>query len=128
MHYAHTLADRPPGEWEPLDMHLAEVASLAERSASAFRAGEWARLAGKWHDLGKYSAAFQSYLRQSNGFEAHLEERTRVDHSTAGAQHANRALPGLGRLLAYVIAGHHAGLADARAAGEACGSLRCGAG
>jgi CRISPR-associated endonuclease/helicase Cas3 len=36
-----------------------------------------------------------------------------VDHSTAGAQHAVAVVKPWGRLLAYVIAGHHAGLADA---------------
>ncbi len=112
MHYAHTLAHQPPDRWERLEDHLREVASLAEQAAAKFDSGEWGRLAGLWHDVGKYSAAFQNYLKQANGFEAHLEEQTRVDHSTAGAQHANQTIPGLGRLLAYVIAGHHAGLAD----------------
>jgi CRISPR-associated endonuclease/helicase Cas3 len=46
------------------------------------------------------------------GGDAHVGEISgRVDHSTAGAQHAARlGLPG--RLLSYCIAGHHAGLPD----------------
>ncbi len=40
--------------------------------------------------------------------------RSKVDHSTAGAQHAVRTLNGMreARLLAYAIAGHHGGLPD----------------
>ena len=36
----------------------------------------------------------------------------KVDHSTAGAQHAVNASPILGHLLGYLIAGHHSGLLD----------------
>jgi CRISPR-associated endonuclease Cas3-HD len=82
MHYAHSLADQPPEHWEPLETHLHEVAALAERHAAKFDAANWGRLAGQWHDLGKYSAAFQAYLRRANGFEAHLEEQTRVINGT----------------------------------------------
>jgi hypothetical protein len=39
-------------------------------------------------------------------------EALRVDHSTAGARIAAERYAQLGRLLAYVIAGHHAGLAN----------------
>jgi CRISPR-associated endonuclease/helicase Cas3 len=73
----------------------------------------WGHLLGKWHDLGKYSEAFQTYLRSASGLDAHLESLPgRVDHSTAGAQHAVQRLGTVGRLLAYCIAGHHAGLPD----------------
>ncbi|CAA7622830.1 CRISPR-associated helicase Cas3 [Magnetospirillum sp. UT-4] len=45
--------------------------------------------------------------------DAHLEEaRRRVDHSSAGALHAVKALGDTGLALAFVIAGHHAGLPD----------------
>jgi CRISPR-associated endonuclease/helicase Cas3 len=120
--YAHSLP--PPSTeaaWEPLDEHLIRVAdghgqSLpgASKFAEAFGAAEWGRLLGLWHDIGKYSTAFQGYLRASagSGAGAHSSEMTgRVDHSTAGAQHAVRLGPA-GRLLAYCIAGHHAGLPD----------------
>ncbi len=112
--YAHSLEGRPLTHWEPLEVHLREVALLAARFAAGFEAQPWGELVGRWHDLGKYSAAFQAFLREANGFEAHLEEyRGRVDHSSAGAQHAVQTVNLWGRLLAYVIAGHHAGLADA---------------
>ena len=109
--YAHSLP--APAEWEPLEVHLNNVASRAAEFADRFGAAEWGRLAGLWHDLGKYSDAFQNYLLTANGLEAALEQNSKVDHSTAGARHSNNTLPTWGKLLAYVIAGHHAGLADA---------------
>ena len=122
--YAHSLADAngtplPPAQWEPLADHLHAVAHRAAAFAAKFNASSWGRLMGLWHDVGKYRPEFQAYLFKENGFEGHLEQyKGRVDHSTAGAQHAIRELtqlgqPDAGRILAYCIAGHHAGLADA---------------
>lgn len=112
-------AQNPDGSWrDPHDLadHLAGVAALAACHAREFGAEEWAHLAGLWHDLGKYRPAFQSYIRRAAGFDAenaHIEGAGRVDHSTAGAVHAVDKLgEGAGRLLAYLIAGHHAGLPD----------------
>lgn len=114
-YFAHSLPQQPESRWQHLDGHLSEVSLLARDFAAAFGAGEWGRLAGIWHDLGKYSVEFQAYLRRKNGFEAHIENAPgRVDHSTAGAQHAVRELNLPGHLLAYVIAGHHSGLLDGR--------------
>ena len=112
--FAHSKPGAPPADWEPLREHLEKVGRLASEFASAFAATEWGRLAGLWHDLGKYSGAFQRYLRagaepQTDAHRADVAGR--VDHSTAGAQHA-AAVGKLGQLLAYVIAGHHAGLPD----------------
>ena len=42
----------------------------------------------------------------------------RIDHSTAGAQHAVSRIGILGHLLAYAIAGHHSGLLDGRGPGS----------
>lgn len=111
MYYAHTAKDR---EWEPLPAHLENTAARAEAFASWFDSGPLARVAGLWHDLGKYSEAFQRYLEISTrtGDDLHRSElRGTVDHSTAGAQIADKHGP-IGRLLAYCIAGHHAGLLD----------------
>ncbi|WP_165070003.1 CRISPR-associated helicase Cas3' [Paludisphaera rhizosphaerae] len=121
MYYAHTAKDR---DWEPLREHLVETADRAEGFASAFHSGPLARHAGLWHDLGKYSEAFQAYLKLSAslGDEVHQSDlRGTVDHSTAGAQHAAKHGP-VGRLLAYCIAGHHAGLPDGE--GETVSCLR----
>lgn len=124
MYYAHTLPDCGPEEWEPLTDHLSAVEDRAGQFAAALMRSkgqdvrdaltEWGRTLGRWHDLGKYSAAFQKYIRGANDHdEAHIEGIPgRVDHSPAGAQHAEAQLPQVGRLLAYALAGHHAGLAD----------------
>ncbi len=125
--YAHSLPGRPPEAWQPLEEHLENVARLARSFAEPFGAGDWAHLAGLWHDLGKFSEAFQRYLRRHPEGDYHADELgldgdrdgpgRRTDHTTAGAQHAVNALPVLGHLLAYPIAGHHAGLLDAIAEG-----------
>ncbi|PQO30221.1 CRISPR-associated helicase/endonuclease Cas3 [Bremerella cremea] len=122
MHFAHTQG-HGPDEWEPLLDHLKLVAEgndiFPGTAAFAERLGarDWGCLLGWWHDLGKFAPQFQAYLRQQNGFEAHLENLPgRVDHSTAGALYAARRFkndnPAVGRILAYCIAGHHAGLPD----------------
>jgi CRISPR-associated endonuclease/helicase Cas3 len=101
--YAHTLANRPEADWEPLSDHLRKVAELAAGFAAVFDSGEWGRLAGLWHDLGKYQAKFQERLRGSG---------ESVEHAGAGAALAISKDPVRGLALAFAIAGHHAGLAN----------------
>src|SRR5690606_28742219 len=117
--YAHT-APEAGGEWQLLDDHLREVAERASKFGDAFEAAEWARLAGLWHDIGKYSSAFQQDLRGAADRAVHESDLTRTDHSTAGAQLAVREFGPLGHLLAYPIAGHHSGLLDSISASPAC--------
>ncbi len=102
------------GRIHVLEEHLAHVAGKAGAFAARFGA-EWAELAGRWHDLGKYSAAFQKMIYEANGMEAHVEAEGASgprNHSTAGAIHAVERFGPAGRILAYLIAGHHAGLPD----------------
>lgn len=109
-----------------LEEHLRAVADLTGEFATAFGHAEWGQLAGLWHDLGKYSSAFQSYIARGSGFdpEAHVEGgKGRVNHSSAGALHAVEKLGGKGWLLAYLIAGHHAGLPDWHSDEHALSSL-----
>ena len=92
--YAHTLSGRSRTEWHPLRKHLEDTAHRAEDFATAFGSREWGHLAGLWHDLGKYSDAFQNYLSESAGSVnvTHAEMIGRVDHSTAvPARRAARA-------------------------------------
>lgn len=107
-----TALAHSPGH--PLDEHLRAVARLAADFATVFGAGDWGRLAGLWHDLGKYRSGFQRYIRQDP--DAHIEGRVvgaDKTHSAAGAVHAIKTLgPLRGELLAFLIAGHHAGLPD----------------
>ena len=99
-----------------LEHHLKKVGKRAGNYAADFSSSEWAQLAGIWHDLGKYNPGFQEYIRDKTGYErenAHIETKPgKVDHSTAGAIYAVDKLGVMGRILAYLIAGHHAGLPD----------------
>ncbi|MBA3033890.1 MAG: CRISPR-associated helicase Cas3' [Gammaproteobacteria bacterium] len=110
---AHVRNDKDGWVLHPLDEHLREVARRAGLCAAQLRAGDWATVAGLWHDLGKYAPAFQSMIQRESGYnpEAHIESGPR-NHSTAGALHAVQKLGPPGRILAYLIAGHHAGLPD----------------
>ena len=114
--YAHTLPGQPQSAWETLDAHAGNVARRARDFAAAFGAADWGELLGLWHDLGKRSDAFQQYIRATADPDAAENENApgRVDHSTFGAQYAAKSFAGhLGQILAFCIAGHHAGLADA---------------
>lgn len=107
--YAHSLANRAKTDWEPLQVHLQLVAKKCAEFASIFGWAEAARIAGLLHDLGKCSVEFQTYISQST----EGGKLRGPDHSTAGAREARRAFDDkLGTWLAFVIAGHHAGLAN----------------
>lgn len=89
---------------EALELHLRRVAQKAAALAEASRPGdrEWealARVAGLFHDLGKYRDEFQRYIVE-NGPEA--------PHSAYGA----KAVWGFGVPPVLAIAGHHGGLRD----------------
>lgn len=114
-----------PRQPQLLIEHLQGVEKLAGEFASPFDAAEWARLAGRWHDLGKFSDEFQHYIRKASGFEAELVASApgRVDHSSAGALLGMECFGQLGLLLAYALAGHHAGLPDWSAADGSVGAL-----
>ncbi|MFC0336906.1 CRISPR-associated helicase, Cas3 family [Kushneria avicenniae] len=108
--YAHSTTAGDEHDWQILVDHLETVARLASERAGRFGMAETGRVAGLLHDLGKYSADFQQRLQGA---------QKRVDHSTAGAIVARERFPGgVGDLLAYAIAGHHAGLANGRDNGE----------
>jgi CRISPR-associated endonuclease/helicase Cas3 len=95
-----------------LEDHLLSVARLSGEFAALLDARSWGELAGLWHDLGKYQAAFQKYIASASGLDRHIEAPGRVKHAIAGAIHAAGVHGGYGQLLAYLIAGHHAGLPD----------------
>lgn len=103
--FAHSLPGQPISGWEPLNEHLRCVGLGAAERAERFGWAEVARLAGHLHDIGKSSAQFQAYIQGQAPRDG--------DHSTAGAQEAERSYRGpLARALALIIAGHHSGLAD----------------
>ena len=106
---AHVKKHQDDVNWlEPHDLakHCQEVGDLAAIFAKDF-GSQWARMAGYWHDLGKYREKFQEYIRNASGFEreqAHIESSVRVTHSTAGAIYAIKKIPQMGDILAYIIA------------------------
>ncbi len=118
--HAHSLNEQ--GYWHGLADHSQSVGRMAGVFAAPFKATLWAELAGRWHDLGKARPGFQRYVR-SNA-DAHIEGRvagSEKTHSAAGALHARAMFiqqlgpkqgEGLSRVLQYLIAGHHGGLAD----------------
>jgi CRISPR-associated endonuclease/helicase Cas3 len=98
-----------------LDEHLREVARISGGFAAEFGNEDWAGLAGIWHDLGKYKADFQEYIRRVTGYERDEADDGgpgKVDHTAAGAIHAMERMGTMGRVLGYLIAGHHSGLPD----------------
>lgn len=104
--YAHSTARTDKQDWQPLDGHLIGVGRRARVAADVFGAGALAEAAGLLHDLGKYTDKFQARLEG---------KEPKLDHATHGAReiiaHFSRIKP-LAHLLAYAIAGHHAGLAN----------------
>jgi CRISPR-associated endonuclease/helicase Cas3 len=110
MYLAHSLKEiRDESQWHTLQDHLVATGDLASDFATAFGAQNAAKIAGLLHDLGKYSAAFQARLRGAT---------ESVDHAAAGSQEVASWSNGssadkiTAQLIAYAIAGHHAGLAD----------------
>lgn len=103
-YFAHSVEGQSVESWQSLEEHLHGVAVLAAEFAQAFSAEEHAYIVGLLHDFGKYTKEFQ----------ARLDGGARVDHSTWGAIKVLERYPQIGQLLAYMIAGHHAGLANGK--------------
>lgn len=101
--FAHSTDNPDKSDWQTLASHLTAVGGLATEKARVFGAEALAAVSGRLHDLGKYTLDFQRRLEGS---------AKRIDHSTWGARIANDRYKHVGQLLAYGIAGHHAGLAN----------------
>ena len=110
--YAHSVPGQPEREWEALREHLHRVGEHAGEAGAAFGWRVAAHVAGQLHDIGKVSQQFQTYIRADPG-AAGQSAANGGDHSSAGARVAAETYGPLGRMLAFGIAGHHAGLADA---------------
>ena len=111
-YYAHSREGKPPEEWQPLDVHLKNVAEMARKFAEDFNASDWGYLAGLWHDLGKYQDEFQEKLSDSTDDAIEEKHSNRINHSTSGAILGDRMSKSIGRIIGYLIAGHHTGLPD----------------
>lgn len=107
MYFAHSGKRQDKSDWQTLAEHLTRVSHIAAGFGEMLGLGNAAAIAGLFHDLGKYTETFQLRLEGAS---------ITVDHSTAGAkllidltQGRDRAIA---ELIAYGIAGHHAGLPD----------------
>ena len=108
-YYAHSVENQPESQWQILSSHLSQVGKMAAGFAAYFGAQETARYTGQLHDLGKYTEAFDKRLH--GGFP--------VDHATSGAKIAVEHFGDkVGRLMAFCIAGHHAGLSNGDGEGD----------
>ncbi|MCW0405744.1 hypothetical protein NB689_000216 [Xanthomonas sacchari] len=103
--YAHSTKRRDRSDWQGLAEHLNDVGKGAGDRAAVFGAEVLGRTSGKLHDVGKFT---EKFLARLDGDQAS------VDHATWGARIACERYGQGGMLLAYGIAGHHAGLADGR--------------
>lgn len=109
--------------------HLKGVAGLSRRFAGKIGMSGAGEILGLLHDLGKYSAAFQIYIKSATGLldpdidgDTYVDAedfKGRIDHSTAGAQWVWQRLKGfgpqgrlVGQILAICLASHHGGLMD----------------
>lgn len=116
---AHLESD---GRRQFLRDHLTGVSAAARKHAHKIGLGSAGATIGLLHDLGKYSGAFQQYLRRvaiDRETDEPDSERGKIDHSTAGAQTIWRSLKSagahegvIGELLAICVASHHSGLID----------------
>lgn len=107
--YAHSGLLEDHSDWQTLFCHANNVGALAAEFATPFSSQEIAYYTGLLHDLGKYSERYQKRLHGG----------AKVNHSTAGAKIAvERWGEILGKMMAFCIAGHHAGLANGAGEGK----------
>ena len=119
-YYAHSAQDElgnllPYEHWQTLQSHSVNVGEIAAEFARVFGAQEIAYQTGQLHDLGKYSEPLNQRLHGGPS----------VDHATAGAKIAvERWGNAIGKLMAFCIAGHHAGLANGCREGDNRSTLK----
>lgn len=116
IYYAHSGTRSDHADWQSLQNHGYKVGEMAACFAAAFGAEEIARYTGQLHDLGKYTPEFN----------ARLHGGPRVDHATAGAKIAFERWGkiAIGKLMAFCVAGHHAGLANGSGEGDNRSTLK----
>jgi len=123
---AHTHSDTK--QEQSLETHLSEVAELAAAFANKIGLYNQGYILGLLHDFGKYSKAFQDYIKSAVGdydkddigWVDAKSLKGKIDHSTAGAKYvwkqlSNYPLEDKGhvlcaQILALCIASHHSGL------------------
>lgn len=113
---------------QTLEQHLRGVADFSCLYAKKLNLEDQGELIGLLHDLGKYSQAFQTYIKSAVGLLNQDEDeefvdaaglKGKIDHSTAGAQLIWQELSKqgqlgqiVGQILSLCVASHHSGLID----------------
>ncbi|MFB7157687.1 CRISPR-associated helicase Cas3' [Lysinibacillus sp. NPDC056232] len=99
--------------------HLKEVQYIAENIGQKIGLKHVTGLAGMLHDMGKFSEAFQEYIRDAVANPSDPPKRGSVDHSTAGGkflmehfQQVNSVSPFLVECVSNAIFSHHGQLLD----------------
>lgn len=114
------------GTPQSLIEHLEGASALASAFAGKIGLQSLGELMGLLHDFGKYSKAFQSYIKSSEGKiepddDEYVESRKmrgKIDHSTAGAQYLRKHKGDsnlwqiAADIMALCISSHHSGLID----------------
>lgn len=116
------------GALQTVEQHLLGVGRRASLNAQKLNLSSHGELIGLLHDLGKYSHAFQTYIKSAVNLLNQDEDeefvdaaglKGKIDHSTAGAQLVWQSLSKQGKLgeiagqiLSLCIASHHSGLID----------------
>lgn len=97
--------------------HLLDAQALAEKWGGSLKISKVCGLAALLHDLGKYSDAFQDYIRRATSGEK--ATRGEVDHATAGGRLLFDMLKGtsvtkqlLAEMISNAIISHHGNLHD----------------
>ena len=114
------------GTPQSLIEHLEGASELASKFAGKIGLPQFGELMGLLHDFGKYSNAFQRYIKSSEGrlepddddYVDAKRMKGKIDHSTAGAQYLlqHKGDSNLWQIaadmMALCIASHHSGLID----------------
>lgn len=118
---------------QTVEQHLQEVSLLSGIFAEKIGLKKTGELIGLLHDFGKYSKAFQKYIRANTAeilspvfidFDIdecsfYKKQKGRIDHSTAGAQWIKSKFPDKTnfkhlcvQLMSLAVVSHHGGLID----------------
>lgn len=103
-----------PGNWsiQSNDEHQQGVAELAATFAATFDMGEWGRVLGLLHDIGKEKHAFQQHIMKESGYSPEIKVEGDSSHAYVGGLIARKLYPQATPILPNIIMGHHRGLYD----------------
>ena len=103
-----------PGNWsiQSNNEHQQGVASLAAKFAGTFDMGEWGRVLGLLHDIGKEKTAFQQHIMKESQYCPEAKVEGNSSHAYVGGIVASRLFPMATPILSNIIMGHHRGLYD----------------